>query len=165
MSPGPLGLWGGWVEPAHLRESSACPSPREWRQRCRSESGLPHWERPSPCHKLGTVRTSASRVIFFGFRKSSFAQRRQKTPHFFPPGNQRGCKAVLVSLRKTYVCVYTPQFSRVTFIKVNWRHQMKAGSERQRIGAKLGLATVLGECQASVWTPAGERPRLGCGVF
>lgn len=27
VSPGPLGLRGGWVEPAHLPESNACPSP------------------------------------------------------------------------------------------------------------------------------------------
>lgn len=107
----------------------------------------------SLCHKLGTVQPSASRVIFFGFRKSSFTRRRQEAPHFFPPGNCLGSEPVLVSLRKTYLCVYTPQFSRVTFIKVNWHHKIKAGSKRQRsqcqIGPGWGAGRVTGSCGGS----------------
>lgn len=97
------------------------------------------------CHKLGTVQTFASRVIFFGFRKSSFTRRRQKAPCFFLPEKHHVSKAVLVSLLTTYLCVYTPQFSHVTFIKVNWRRKIKAGSKRQRVSAKSGLARVPGE--------------------
>lgn len=31
-----------------------------------------------------------------------------------------------------HVCVYAPQFSYITFIKVNWHHKIKAGSKTQR---------------------------------
>lgn len=126
--------------------------PREWQQSCHSQSELPFWERLPLCHKLGTVQTSASRVILLGFRKSSFTRRRQKAPHFFPPGNHHGSKPVLVSLLKTYLCVYTPQFSHVTFIKVNWRHKIKAGSERQR-----------SQCQIAPGRGAGRVTGFGGG--
>lgn len=113
------------------------------------------------CHKLGTVQTSASRVIFFGFHKSSFTRRRQKAPCFFLPEKHHGSKAVLVSLLTTYLCVYTPQFSHVTFIKVNWRRKIKAGSKRQRSQCQIRPGPGAGRVTGFRW---GQRqagsPRL-----
>lgn len=165
MCPQPRsGSCGGWVEPAYLSKRNASPYPREWQQSCQSQSELPFWERLPSCHKLGTVETSASRVIFFGFRKSSFTRGRQKAPHFSPPANHHCSKAVLVFLLKTYLCVYTPQFSLVTFIKVNWHRKIKAGSKRQRSQCQMGLGRGAGRV-TGFWDGEGGWHQVGVSGF